>query len=112
ININEWSMIIKGLTVQFKMGGNIIPFLEEIVVMQREKLALQREIQTLTASSRTTGYLLAGLVPVIMIILSLISPDYFSVFFQTSIGQNLFILAIILEIIGFLWIYKILKISY
>lgn len=112
ININEWSMIVKGLSVQFKMGGNIIPFLEEVVTMQREKLALQKEIQTLTASSRTTGYLLLGLVPAIVIILTLISPDYFSVFFKTSIGWNLFILAVVLEIVGFLWIYKILRIEY
>lgn len=112
ININEWSMIVKGLSVQFKMGGNIIPFLEEIVIMQREKLALQREIQKLTASSRATGYLLAGLVPAIVIILTLISPDYFAVFFKTSTGLNLLILAIILEIVGFLWIHRILRINY
>jgi len=97
---------------QINMGGNIIPFLEEIVIMQREKLALQREIQKLTASSRATGYLLAGLVPAIVIILTLISPDYFSIFFKTSTGLNLLILAIILEIVGFLWIHRILRINY
>lgn len=112
LNISEWRAVAEALSVEQALGGNIIPLLQEEAKVLRDKFNIAQEIKTLTAAGRMSGYLIAALVPTVLIFFWLVSPAYITVLFYTLLGRMLFILALSLELIGFLWIRKVVKIDY
>lgn len=112
LNINEWRAAAEALCAQQALGGNIIPLLQEEAGVLRDQLNIEQEIKTSTAAGRMSGYLIAGLVPVVLIFFWLVSPAYITVLFYTWLGRVLFFFALALELVGFLWIRKVVRINY
>ncbi len=112
LGVREWTMVAETLSVQQRLGGNIIPFLEETAKAVRERAAVEQEIKSMTAAGRMSGYLIAGLVPIVLIIFTLLSPSYVGVLFTTVLGRALLFAALVLEVIGFFWIRTIISIDY
>jgi tight adherence protein B len=64
-----------------------------------------------TAQGRMTGYLLSALPFIIFSILYMLNPQYMSILFTDPIGKILIGVAITMQLMGFLWIRKIIKIE-
>ena len=58
-----------------------------------------------------TGYLLAVLPIAVFSLLYMINPVYMSILFTDPIGKILVIAAISMQLLGYLWIRKIIKIE-
>lgn len=112
IQIPEWTIIAEALTAQERWGGNILPLLEETAKTIRERLTVEKEILTLTAAGRLSGLLVSALAPIILLFFFIVSPDYLSAMFTTHIGRLLFILALGLQLVGFIWIRYLTQVDY
>ena len=77
----------------------------------RERIQMLREIRSLTAQGRLTGYVLAGLPLALAAVMMLLNPSYMKQLFQPGVLLALPIAAVVLQVLGFLVISKIVDIE-
>ena len=107
----DWDMVVTAINVQYETGGNLAQTLETIGVTVRDRLRLLRDIRVMTAQQRLTGYVLVLLPIAIGLIFYLINDEYIKRLFEPGWIRLLPLGAVILQIIGFLWIRRIVDID-
>ena len=112
LGIPEWELVSETFVIQQKVGGNIIPVLEETSRTLRDKRSVEQEAVSATAAGRMSGILLALLAPISFFILLWFAPGYMNIMYTTAIGKMLLVIAFTLEVIGFFVILKIIKIDF
>ena len=112
MNSEELKMINSAVSIQQKAGGNLAHVIEMVSITITDRINIKKTISTLTAQGRMSGMII-GLLPVFMLlVLMLVSPSYISIFFETKVGMIMLIVSGILELIGFMFIKKIVDIEY
>ncbi|MDF1499374.1 MAG: type II secretion system F family protein [Anaerolineales bacterium] len=106
------ALVVDGLVLQRKFGGDMVRMLEDIAGVLRERLELEREVRAITTQGRLSGIIIAALVPVSAGFLLSFNPRYVDVLFDTLIGQILVVLAIILQLVGWAIISRLVQIRY
>jgi tight adherence protein B len=105
-------LTVAAVSVQRQTGGNLSQILEVISETIRERLRIKAEIKTLTGQGRASGMII-GLMPlVVAAILMVLNPSYMSKLFETDIGRILVVISIVMEGLGFFFIFKIVNIKY
>jgi len=97
--------------VQREVGGNLAEILENLAETIRRRFYLRRQLRVYTAQGRMTGYALAALPIFVGITIYLIQPDYVSLLFTHLLGRVLLATALVLQLLGGLWIKKIISID-
>lgn len=97
--------------VQREVGGNLAEILDNLAHTIRKRFYLRRQLRIYTAQGRMTGYALGALPIVVGSIIFLINPEYVTLLFTHLVGQVLVGLAVILQILGVLWIKAIITID-
>jgi tight adherence protein B len=106
----EFQMVMDSLVMQSQMGGNIVQMLQQMADWIRQKNKLEKDMKVFTSQGRLSGIIIALLWPLSATIFYFLNADYISILFTNSLGQFFLFLSIILETIGFLMIWKIIKI--
>jgi len=97
--------------IQRETGGNLAEILENLAHVVRERFKILRQVRVYTAHGRFTGYVLLALPAVLCVALSFINPDHMNLLFKHHIGQMLLVVAIIMQLIGYIWIKQVIKIE-
>ncbi len=112
IGSQNFMMIVSAILIQRQTGGNLSEILTNISGTIKERFKIKNEIKVLTATARTSG-LVVGLMPVVIILVfMLFNPDYVTIFFESNLGIAMVIVAMVLELIGYLLIRKIVNIKF
>ncbi|MBE5958786.1 MAG: secretion system protein [Lachnospiraceae bacterium] len=112
IDSADLMLTVAAVSVQRQTGGNLSQILEVISETIRERLRIKAEIKTLTGQGRASGMII-GLMPlVVAAILMVLNPSYMSKLFETDIGRILVVISIVMEGLGFFFIFKIVNIKY
>lgn len=97
--------------IQRESGGNLAEILDKLATTIRDRFTIRRQLRIHTAQGRLSGYTLAALPPTVGLLIYLIEPEYVSILFTETIGHMLVVAALVLQIVGFLWIRKIINIE-
>ena len=101
---------VTAVVVQRETGGNLAEIMQNIAHIIRERFRILGDVRTLTAHGRFSGIILSVL-PIFMgFLISVIAPDYMMGFLRDPAGQAFLLVALILQVIGFLWIRKVVNI--
>jgi tight adherence protein B len=101
---------VTAVVVQRETGGNLAEIMQNISHIIRERFRILGDVRTLTAHGRFSGVIL-GVLPVAMgFLIAIIAPDYMLGFIRDPAGQSLLLLALVLQILGFIWIRKVVNI--
>jgi tight adherence protein B len=100
------------ILIQREVGGNLAEVLDNMAQMIRQRFKLRRQLRVITAQGRISGYVLAVLPIVLGIVIYLLNPSYMSTLFQAGIGRILVAGALFLQLLGALWIRKIVDIDF
>ena len=117
VRSDDLELMTTAITIQHQVGGNLAEILDSIAYTIRERIRIIGEIRTLTAQQKMSGYVVAGLPIFLMLIISVIAPDFMSPMFGPpyviGIPMGVIILAAgaIMMVIGFLAIRKIVDIE-
>ncbi|WP_373484183.1 type II secretion system F family protein [Acetobacterium sp.] len=112
IGSQNFMMIVSAILIQRQTGGNLSEILTNISGTIKERFKIKNEIKVLTATARTSG-LVVGLMPVVIILVfMLFNPDYVTIFFESNLGIAMIVIAMIMELIGYLLIRKIVNIRF
>jgi tight adherence protein B len=101
---------VTAVVIQRETGGNLAEIMQNIAQIVRERFRILGDVRTLTAHGRFSGIILSVLPVFMAFLLAIIAPDYMMGFFKDPAGQALLIVALTLQIIGFLWIRKVVNI--
>jgi tight adherence protein B len=105
-------LVIEGVKLQHKIGGNIVQMMQEIAAVIRQRVKVEQDIRNLTAQGRMSAVVTAGLVPFSTAMLWILNPKYSDILRTTFVGQILLTIAILLTISGMALIWRISMVEY
>jgi tight adherence protein B len=117
VRSDDLELMTTAITIQHQVGGNLAEILDSIAYTIRERVRIMGEIKTLTAQQRMSGYVVAGLPIFLVVILSIIAPQFMEPMFGepyiAGIPVGVIILAFgaFMMVTGFLLIRKIVDIE-
>lgn len=109
--IPDFTMAVLGITVLRKTGGNLAEAFDRIVHVLRERKRVEGKISAATAQGKMQGIILVCIPFVIVVALSQLNPEMFHPMLTTWLGWLFLGLAAVLDIIGWLFIWKIVSID-
>ena len=111
VNIVDVRILVTAILIQREVGGNLAEILDNLSAVVRARFTIRRQIRVYTAQGRMTGYLLSALPIILFSMLYMINAEYMSILFTDPIGKFLIVIAISMQLMGFVWIRKIIKIE-
>jgi tight adherence protein B len=103
--------MVTAVLVQKETGGNLAETFERITAVIRGRFKLYRRVRTLSAEGRMSAWILALVPLVLVVVISLTTPDYLPALFKDPMGKNLIAAAVVFGILGILWIRRIIRIQ-
>lgn len=107
----DFDIVITAVLIQRSVGGNLAEILDNVAHTMRERERIRGEIRTLTSQQRMTGYVIGGIPIGLLVIFSMISPEFTGTLFTDPLGRMMLGAAVVSETIGFLVIQKIVNIE-
>lgn len=99
------------ILIQRESGGNLAEILDNLSETIRSRFTIRRQLRVYTAQGRLSGYTLAALPIVVGSLIYLIEPSYVMTLFNHPFGVVLVTAGLLLQIIGYIWIRKIVNIE-
>jgi tight adherence protein B len=103
---------VTAVLIQREAGGNLAEVLDNIATVIRDRFRVKRQIQVVSAHARMTGWVLIGIPPALATVLFIINPDHWQTLTGASLGIQLIIAAIVLQLTGSVIIRKMVQIEY
>lgn len=111
INQAEWHFLTDSLQMQASSGGDLVSLCHKVATLLEERLKLEQDLKSFTAQGKMSGYLMAGLWPVSLLLFAWLAPAHTEVLFNTTAGNILLGLSLGLEAVGFLLIWRIVRVK-
>jgi tight adherence protein B len=102
---------VTAVLIQRETGGNLSEILDNLAHVVRERFKILRQVRVYTAHGRLTGYVLMALPATLAVVLSFINEEHMQTLFRERMGQMMVMGAIVLQIIGYVWIKRVVKIE-
>ena len=102
---------VTAVILQRQTGGDLSEILDKIGRLIRDRFKLAGQIQALTGEGRLSGIVLLALPPVLFLVMLYINYDYAMVLFRDDDGKKLLAFALVMQLIGALFIRKIINIK-
>jgi tight adherence protein B len=112
VPLMEMRILGTALNVQRRTGGNLGQTLDRLAHVIRDRLSYQRSFQAATGSSRMATILISLAGPAVFAYMMVFQPDYMSRFFELPGGLTLLGIAAVLQVVGLVWVYNLLRSDY
>ena len=103
---------VTAVLIQRESGGNLSEILDNIGTVIRDRFKVKRQIRTVSAHARMTGFVLIGVPPSLAFMLFLMNPDHLGALTNSTLGMQLIYAAVILQVLGTVTIQKMVKLEY
>ena len=111
VNIVDVRILVTAILIQREVGGNLAEVLDNLANVIRVRFTIRRQLRVYTAQGRFSGYVLAVLPIAVGAAIYSLNPPYIRLLFTDPLGKLMLLTAVIFQIIGFLWIRKIIDIE-
>lgn len=111
VSLIDVRILVTAILVQREVGGNLAEVLDKIAYVIRQRFTIRRQLRVYTAQGRFSGIVLALLPVAVGSALFFINRDYMLTLFFDPIARYFLVLAVILQVLGYLWIRKIVDIE-
>jgi tight adherence protein B len=110
LQIRDLDMVVQAIRIQQTVGGKLADLFHTLADVIRARDEVKREVLVLTAEGRMSAYVLAGLVPVLFLLMRVINPAYLEPLYS---GTGLFVLigCGVLVVTGLFVILRMVKIE-
>jgi len=111
INSKDLDLVLIAINIQRAVGGNLAEILDKVAYTMRERERIRGDIATLTSQQKLTGIVVGGLPFFMFAVFTVMNPGYMSVFFEENIGRIVLVVAVGLEVLGYLAMKRIMAIE-
>jgi tight adherence protein B len=112
IKLSDMRILVTAILIHRQVGGNLAEVLDNIAALVRERFKLRRQLRVITAQGRMSGYVLALLPIVLGATIFTLNRAYMMPIFEAQLGRYMLAGALVFQILGYLWIRKILDIEF
>lgn len=103
--------LVTAVVLQRQTGGDLAEILDKIGHLCRERMQIKGQIQALTGEGRISGVVLLALPPVLFGVMLRLNYEYSMLLFNEPMGNQMLAGALVMQVIGALWINKIITIK-
>ena len=96
--------------IQRETGGNLTELLSSISGLIRERLKLLLKIRVLSAEGRMSAWILCALPFAVAAMINVVNPKFMSVLWTDPMGLTMIYAALVMMVLGALWMRKIIRI--
>ena len=107
----DFELVVTAVLIQRQVGGDLASILDTISETIAERVRMRREVMTLTAQGRASGWVLVIIPFALSGVIYVISPGYLDPLLTTEIGHVFIAGAVLLELIGIVVIRRIVDIK-
>ncbi|MEA3340059.1 MAG: type II secretion system F family protein [Chloroflexota bacterium] len=111
ITSEDLDMLVTAINVQREVGGNLAEVLDSISHTIRERVRIKGDMQSLTAQSRISGYMVSVIPVALAGFMYLINPEFISLLFTHICGYIMLGAAFLGIILGFVIMNKMMQID-
>jgi tight adherence protein B len=111
VSIVDVRILVTAILIQREVGGNLAEVLDNLANVIRVRFNIRRQLRVYTAQGRFSGYVLAVLPIAVGAAIYSLNPSYIRLLFTDPFGKLMLLTAVVFQIIGFLWIRKIVDIE-
>jgi tight adherence protein B len=112
IRLTDMNVFVSVVSLHRQVGGNLGLLLDRVAAATRDRNQFRGQFQASTALGRATGFFISLAAPVLLLIYVVLQPDYLIKFAQSPTGLAALAIAGVLQIIGALWIFYLLRVDY
>jgi len=111
VDLVDVRIFATAVLVQREVGGNLAEVLDNLATTIRARFAIRRQLRVYTAQGRLSGYVLGALPIMVGLAIFALDRGYMMTLFEAPVGRFAVVLAVIMQVIGYLWIRKIVNIE-
>ena len=111
IRSEDLDITVTAIIVQRATGGNLAEVLDNVAQTMRERIRIRGEIKTLTIQQQASGYLLGAMPLLLIFMFNIINRNYMKPLFTSDAGHVMLLVGGFMELMGFLFIRKIVNID-
>ena len=110
LSSQDFSWVVMAIRIQREVGGNLAELLTTVAETLRERERLRRQVSVLSAEGRLSGWILGGLPVVFAGYLVVARPEYLAPL-VTPFGLVLVAIALILLVVGGIWMSRVVTVK-
>jgi len=103
------NIFVSALAVHRETGGDLVKVLERLAQTLRSRIQFQGRLKAATAASRATALLMLVVPPAVLAFFIFRDPDYLNNLLQSEWGFRVTLIAAALQVVGSIWVLRILK---
>ncbi|MFK7777548.1 MAG: type II secretion system F family protein [Gimesia sp.] len=107
----DLKFFVTAVVIQRQAGGDLAEILDKIGHIIRERFKIMGQVQALTGEGRISGVVLMALPIALFFAVYYLNPDYVMLLFTEELGRQMIAGGIVLQVLGALWIKKIINIK-
>lgn len=100
------------LSVHRQAGGNLAFTLERMARVVRDRMSYRQQIRSVTAAGRFSAMLIGTVGPLLFLYLFTFERDYVGKLLDLPLGNLMLACAVVLEIVGLVWISRLIRAEY
>lgn len=112
LEVPDFNSLVSTINLYSNTGGNLPLLLDRLAASTRDQNQFRAYFRSATALGRISSMCIAGAGPLFFIGYALFTPDYADFFLTSQVGLLTLGMAALLEIIGLVWLWNIVKIDY
>jgi tight adherence protein B len=109
VQLPELGLLSTLLSVHRQTGGGLADSLDRLSVLLRERIQFRSQMSAASSGGRLSAMLIAPAAPLLFATLLVLSPEHVEVFFTTGLGRLFFVLGIVLNLVGIVWILTLIR---
>ncbi len=112
LRLEDFDVLVTAVQLHRTLGGNLALLLDRVAASARDRNQFRGFFRAATALGRITGMFVSAVPPMLLIGYWLWQPEILQRFVETPLGQRGLGLVVILELIGAIWLYLLLRVDY
>ena len=104
----DFDWVVTAIQINREIGGDLAHIFETLAETVRDRQRMDRQIKSLTAEGRISAYILTALPPVLVVLMSVMNPSYFTPMTKPP-GPFLILLGLVMMGLGWVWMNKLIK---
>ncbi len=102
VPLPETNFFAISVAIQQQTGGNLSEVLSNLSTVLRARRMMAEKIKAMAAEAKASAGIIGALPPGVVVMVSYTSPDYMTPLFETSTGNLLLVITVVLMVVGIL----------
>jgi len=109
---DDFTWVAQAIAIHREVGGNLAEVLDAVGQTIRERNAIRRQVKALSAEGKLSAIVLMALPFGIGGFIGLTNPSYLAGFTESAVGYGMLAVALLLLVVGGLWLKKMVSIRF